>query len=304
MHSVLAGRGCPNRCSYCSNHALRAAGHGKYVRFRSPAGLVREVEQIVANYSGVKSIYFEIETLAGVRTYPNEICSALEEFIARTGSTVLFGTNLAPNKHILADPELPTRLKRAHFSFVNLGLESGSERIRHDVLRRPPYTNTDLVRFCETVRAAGLELQLYVMLGIPGETLADYDETIELTRSCRPSNVLCSIFYPYPGTDLHETCKKLGLVHDDLDARPHASTLERCRATLDLPEFPKWRIQLEYLLFPYRAFKGKKSSATIAANTARALLGSSPGLIRLYRKLTASDSMLGAMKSRISSASR
>jgi radical SAM superfamily enzyme YgiQ (UPF0313 family) len=36
MPSVLLGRGCPNKCTYCSNHALAKIAGGRYVRFRSP----------------------------------------------------------------------------------------------------------------------------------------------------------------------------------------------------------------------------------------------------------------------------
>ena len=40
--SILAGRGCPNKCTYCSNHILARTAKGKYVRFRSPENIISE----------------------------------------------------------------------------------------------------------------------------------------------------------------------------------------------------------------------------------------------------------------------
>ena len=303
MHSVLAGRGCPNRCAYCSNHALHAAGAGKYLRFRSPANVVMEIEQIAANYPKVESIYIEIETFSAKESWADDLCSQLERFRHRTGSNIVFGTNLAPSKHLMANLELPLRMKRAHFGFVNLGLESGSERIRNEVLRRPAYTNKELVRICDVLRAIGIQLNLFVMLGIPGETSADYQDTIDCVRRCDPSHVFCSIFYPYPGTDLHATCRQLGLIPDVLDALPDPSS-ERLKATLDLPGFPKWRIQFEHAMFPYRVFKGRKSVLFIAAHMARTLFAASPSLNRAYRSVMASYPKLRLAQKRVATASK
>jgi hypothetical protein len=264
---------------------------------------VKEIEQIVANYPRVESIYIEIETFAANQSWAYELCSSLEQFVKRTGANIVFGTNLAPGQHLMADAELPSRMKRARFGFVNLGLESGSERIRNEVLRRPRYTNEELVRFCDVLRTAGFQLNLFVMLGIPGEKVADYQETIDCVRRCEPSHVFCSIFYPYPGTDLHASCRQLGFIPNVLDAVPHPS-LERLKATLDLPGFPKWRIQLEYALFPYRVFKGKKPPLIIAAHIARTLLGTSMILNRIYRSTMARFPALRTAQKRVAPASK
>jgi len=47
-----------------------------------------------------------------------------------------------------------------------------------------------------------------MMIGIPGETIKDFKETIKICRICQPKEVLEYIFYPYPGTYLYELCKK------------------------------------------------------------------------------------------------
>lgn len=46
LPSVLLGRGCPYSCTYCSNHAVRRLASGAYVRFRSPASIIDEIDEV------------------------------------------------------------------------------------------------------------------------------------------------------------------------------------------------------------------------------------------------------------------
>ena len=41
--SVLVGRGCPYKCTYCSNHAMEELAEGKYVCYRSPEDMILEI---------------------------------------------------------------------------------------------------------------------------------------------------------------------------------------------------------------------------------------------------------------------
>ena len=165
--SVLVGRGCPNRCTYCSNHALAKISSGRYVRFRSPDSVIGELEEIVTKYSSVNNLYLEIETFQANLKYTYSMCDRLEEFVAGLGRPVTFGTNLVVTRKMVEDPTLIEKLRRAHFGYVKIGLESGSERIRNEILRRPRYSNEDLVAFCREARKAGIKVFLYVLVGIP-----------------------------------------------------------------------------------------------------------------------------------------
>jgi radical SAM superfamily enzyme YgiQ (UPF0313 family) len=48
MLTVLAGRGCPYNCTYCCNHQYKKlyADSGKYVRFRDPESVIREIKEV------------------------------------------------------------------------------------------------------------------------------------------------------------------------------------------------------------------------------------------------------------------
>jgi hypothetical protein len=59
--------------------------------------------------------------------------------------------------------------------------------------------------------------------------------------------------------------------------------MERKKATLDLPGFSKKQIQREFVLFPYRVYRGKKPAAVIIAYVLQAFISFHPFLHRIYR---------------------
>ena len=59
---------------------------------------------------------------------------------------------------------------------------------------------------------------------------------------------------------------------------------EKKKATLDLPGFTKKRIQREYYLFPYNAYKGRKPIHMILATILRQYIYAHPKLNSFYRR--------------------
>lgn len=283
--AVLVGRGCPNRCSYCSNHALRKLARGRYVRFRSPNNIVAEIEQIAQNFS-VSAIYLEVETIGANLAYALELCEVLAEFNRGRSNPIQFKINLSVTSKLTQDINLLDQLfsafQRAGFVTLNIGLESGSERIRNGVLRRPPYTNEEIILFCNVARKYQIKIDLYVMIGIPGETLADFKKTIEVVRCCESNRNNLSIFYPYPGTDIYQIAKEKGYFSE----QEIGHEKDRRRVYVKLPYFSQKRIMWEYIMFNYNVHKGKLPLQQIMIYTIETLLLASPNLKRLYRYIT------------------
>lgn len=276
---ILLGRGCPFQCTYCSNHALKKLASGAYVRFRSPDNIIEEIKEILADYPTKRDFYLEVETMGVNKKCDFELCSKLEQLNATLDKPLNFGVNLRIASN--ADYEdLFIRFKRCNFKFVNIGLESGSERVRREILRRN-YTNNDLINAVSLAKKHGLKVNFYNMIGIPGETLIDFEETIKINRICQPDTQMLSIFYPYPGTDLYYLCKEQGLLNEPIDGN-----MERAKAILDLPGFPKRQIQQNYIWFTFNVYKGFKPISKILASVMVHKIYSSSFLNKLYRLIT------------------
>lgn len=260
---LVIGRGCPWACTYCSNHVLRQAQNGRYVRFRSPANILAELQMWLDHFPDTDSVYLEIETIGASVPWAIQLCDSLAAFNAARPRPIAFRANLAVTSQLVQHEtqmhSLLTAFRRANLLTLNVGLESGSERIRTDILRRPAYSNQDLVLFCNAARQYGIAVALYVLIGVPTETPAEAVLTSQVARACDPMEINKSIFFPYRGTRLHEIAAAMHLF--DPERLPVAA--ERSRVYLKLKDFPAWHVFFEYVFMTWRVFYGRRKTSWI-----------------------------------------
>ncbi|MDT8325490.1 MAG: radical SAM protein, partial [Bacteroidota bacterium] len=251
LPTVLLGRGCPHRCTYCSNHALHCLSEGRYVRFRAPERIVAEIEEVrSAADPHIHTVFLEIDTITADKDWTHRLCDALQRYNSGLQRPLRFRCNFRITRHA-NDDALFRALAEANIRHLNIGLEAGSERIRKEVLHRR-YSNEEFRDVVALARKYDIAISLFNMIGIPGETPEDHMETVRLNREARPAEMLTSIFYPYPGTELHRVCVERELIPAQQELKS-----ERRSAYLDLPEFPRRRVQRAYDLFEWRVSKGR-----------------------------------------------
>ena len=278
-NSVLLGRGCPFQCAYCCNHALKRIAAGEYVRLRSVNNIIDELRSIAADNPAIKKIYFEIETIAVNRNFALELSDRLKQLNEAMGKRLTFGTNIRITPDINLE-DIFISFRSCGFKFINIGVESGSEKVRTQILKRN-YSNDDIIRTVDLARKYSLQVCFYNLMGIPGETLMDFKETIKINCRCLPENYYLSIYFPYPGTDLYSLCVKNGLINASIDTK-----MERSKAVLDLPQFSARQIHHNYIWFDYNVYKGHKPLYKILAKVALAKIKTDYRLTRFYRTLT------------------
>ncbi|MBN1384715.1 MAG: B12-binding domain-containing radical SAM protein [Elusimicrobia bacterium] len=277
-YAVMLGRGCPFECTYCCNHALKKLSSGTYTRYRSPDNIVSELKELIIRFHAKKEIYLEVETIGMKKDWTLELCRKLEEFNSTLEQPLSFGANI----RIMPNLDLKTifdAFKRANFRFINIGLESGSEKIRREILNRN-YSNNDIINAVKLAREYGLQVSFLNMVGLPGETMEDFEKTIEINRKCLPDWTSASIFYPYPGTDLYSLCKKQELLNKSID-----NTMERGKAVLNLPGFSKKEIEKSQIWFEYNIYKGYRPSVRLLLNVFKLKMKTKPYLYYTYKKL-------------------
>lgn len=278
-NAVLLGRGCPFSCTYCCNSGLRKLAEGPYVRVRSPANIVAEIKEVVDRFPHKRNIHLEVETIGAKKEWAIELCSQLETLNASIKDPISYITNLriTPNLDI---ETLFSAFKKGNINTLKIGLESGSERIRRDVLNRN-YSNDDVIKTVASARRHGLKVIFYNLIGVPGEINADIDETVCVNRICQPDKALTHIFFPYPGTKLYSICRERGLLPDKID-----TDLERYKATLDLPGLSKRVIQRRFVWFDYDVYRGHRPIGSLLAKVLVSLFLSNTFLHRIYRRAT------------------
>jgi radical SAM superfamily enzyme YgiQ (UPF0313 family) len=116
-------------------------------------------------------------------------------------------------------PRLLEQLAGAGCTQITYGVESGSERVRRDIMKRqvsdPRFH--DVFRW---TRDAGIHVTANFIIGIPGETREEMDSTLHLADALGVVDFGYFVFYPYPGTSLFHKCRREGWLPDDYLERP------------------------------------------------------------------------------------
>ena len=278
--AVLLGRGCPFQCTYCSNHALKKLASGPYVRCRSAGNVIAELEEITARQESVREVYFEVETFNVNQPWAMELCRELAVFNRRRPVPLEFGVNIRVTPNTDFSP-LFSVMRDSGFTFINVGVESGSERVRREVMKRR-YSNDDIIRTASLARQNGLKVHCLNMIGLPTETEEDIRQTIAVNRACQPDMWPShSIFFPYPGTEIHRMCRDMGLLPERLDVER-----ERSRAVLNLKGLSRRKLMHYFIWFDYYVYKGYRPRWKLLARCFVARLHCSYRLMRIYRAVT------------------
>jgi anaerobic magnesium-protoporphyrin IX monomethyl ester cyclase len=211
---ILTARGCPFVCHFCSSPGF----WNRQVRFRSPEHIVDEILYIRDRYG---LIYFSLrdDTFTADRSRAMAFCRLLIDRNAR----ILWNCQ---SRVSALDEELLVWMKRAGCECVQLGVESGSPRIL-DMLGKL-IAPGEVETVAGLIRRVGINLSVYLISDVPGETESDINQTVELVRRMRPDDGYVSPLAYYPGTRLFEEAVGTGRVARDIfetnrDAAVYAS---------------------------------------------------------------------------------
>ena len=168
--SMIASRGCPNRCSFCTSRAL----WGTTYRQRSVASILDEMRECVERY-GAAIINFEDDNLFPDRERAKELLTAIAAFKEREcpslDVTAMNGISIEQ-----VDGEVLDGMRRAGFREINISLVSRSNDLlaRH----RRPFDADRVAETAAQARRRGMKVRAYFILGLPGQTPDEARETI------------------------------------------------------------------------------------------------------------------------------
>jgi radical SAM superfamily enzyme YgiQ (UPF0313 family) len=190
MGDLITSRGCPHKCTFCANNVL----WGNYrVRVRSSEAVVREMELLRDKFGVTECVLWD-DHFTENRRRVLEICGEI-----RQRSLGLKWITFARATSI--DVELVRALRSAGCCQLQIGVESGSERILKQT--RKGVTLGDVRRAARVLREEGMEWLAFLMIGFPGETRGEMMATMDLVDELQPDRVAVSVVTPYPGTELY-----------------------------------------------------------------------------------------------------
>lgn len=205
----LATRGCPYRCTYCFNRRLNEwyRGAGPLVRVRDPEAVTDEILAVHRRWP-MRIVWFLDANLVADRRW-------LEAFgpIYRRRVGLPFFCKLRAER---ATERVVRTLVSAGCVSVGIGIECGTEQLRREVLGRAA-SDADILAGCRRLKAEGIRVMAFNMLGIPGETIDDALRTLALNVACGVDHAGATILQPYPGTALAEWAVEHGHFDGDFE---------------------------------------------------------------------------------------
>ena len=121
---------------------------------------------------------------------------------------------------------------------IRFGVEVGNEEMRRKVLNKN-VRNRHLIWAADALHAKGIPIYVFIMFGVPYDSVAKTMETIELTRRLKPEYVYPSVFMPYRGLGITDKALEGGyLTEEDLRQLDDPKN-QRLRSIMRLPDLDK-----------------------------------------------------------------
>ena len=178
VYSIMTSKGCPFSCTFCCNSILREIykGKGKYIQRRSIGNLISELLFAKESYQ-IAEVMFQDDVFIND---PDWLYPFLEEY--KRHIRLPFACYL--HSQFISET-LMKSLKDAGLYTADLGIQSGSERIRRDLYHRRQ-TNEEIIRSAALLNPQ-IGMAYDIIVDNPFETKEDLIESIDLL-----------LHFPYP----------------------------------------------------------------------------------------------------------
>jgi radical SAM superfamily enzyme YgiQ (UPF0313 family) len=201
--SVSTQRGCPYTCKWCST-----AVYGQSYRRRKAEHVVDELASLQNTYQP-DNIWFVDDVFTVSHKW-------LAAFAAEMQKRKLNLNYECITRADRMNEEVIQLLKASGCKRVWIGAESGSQKIIDAMDRRVAVGQVqEMIRMCNSY---GIETGTFIMLGYPGETQEDIQQTVNHLKRANPDLFTITVAYPIKGTGLYEEVENIQLQLPDWES--------------------------------------------------------------------------------------
>jgi len=192
---IPISRGCLSACSFCITKQAR----GNLCSY-SIEDIVHAALKAVTH--GAKEIWLTAQdtTCYGFDIGTN-LARLLRELVKIPGKFKI-RVGMGSPKHLLKfkDELIPLFLEKKIFRFIHLPVQSGSDKVLQEMKRGN--SKEEFISLIKELREAvpRLTVATDMIVGFPGESEEDFQETLELVKKVTPDVINISRFWPRPGT--------------------------------------------------------------------------------------------------------
>lgn len=206
---IMTSRGCPYNCPYCINHFYRNLylNKGRYVRRRTVQNVIEEL-LILKNQYKTKLIVFNDDIFTLDKPWLMEFAIEYKKLI-NLPCEVYARVNEV-------DEQIIGLLKDMGCIAAYIGIESGNEKLRYEVLKRK-FDNDAIINTSLLFRKNGIKIMAFNILNLPDETLENAFETLYLNAKSKITYPQSFIFQPFPNMELTKYSQEKGYYNGDMN---------------------------------------------------------------------------------------
>lgn len=191
--NIATTRGCPYHCNWCAKPI-----YGQRYTARSPRKVVEEIAWLAQRFA--PDHLWIVDDVFGLKPgWVEEFAALLRECELRVPYRCLMRADQVT-------PPVARALAASGCRMLWMGAESGSQKVL-DAMEKGLRVD-DIRAANRLLKAEGIDVGVFLQFGYPGETWADIEATLQLTRDIEPADVGVSVSYPLPGTGFYERVRK------------------------------------------------------------------------------------------------
>lgn len=264
---VLATRGCPYQCTFCSNPTMWTT---RYL-MRSPAHVVDEIEWLTNKYKA-NSIDFADLTAVVKKQWVMEFCAELK----RRNINITWQLPSGTRSEAL-DDEAVRAIREVGCKFLVFAPESGSQETLDRIKKKLKLDN--ITHSINAAVRAGHTVKVCMIIGFPHESRQHILQSVLYAARLGVMGVDdCNIspFTPYPGSELFKQLRREGVIPEINDNYFNSlvSQFDFVTSIAYCPNVPGWEVAiyrfvgmltfygLSYLFHPRRIWRVIKGVAT------------------------------------------
>jgi radical SAM superfamily enzyme YgiQ (UPF0313 family) len=192
---IVTSRGCPFKCVFCAEPSF----HGANMRYASVDRIIEHVTKLKEQY-GLSVLTIYDDQLLMNRERAKELFARLAGLDIRVEM---------PNGVTLSyiDEELTGLMKSAGVDTIFLAIEHGSKRVLQDIIRKP-IAFSRIKPTIQMLQRAGIFTCAFFVIGLPGETRAERQETREAIFDWGLDWSFFNYATPLRGSELFRMCKE------------------------------------------------------------------------------------------------
>ncbi len=206
VEQVTTSRGCPFNCNFCST--VNYWGHS--FRARSVDSIMKEIDQLAKVYR-VEEIQFADDNLTANKKRAKELFKRM----------IPYQLSWCTPNGLMAqtiDEEMVGLMADSGAYQISLAIESGSDRVRKEIIHKTVPSKDKVKAMIDSFRKRNVQVHGLFILGFPGETREEMEETIAYPRETGFDSASIFLATPLIGSELFRECVEKKYIAPDFIA--------------------------------------------------------------------------------------